>query len=95
MVKWKICPKIWILSLVTHPCVFPNLYDILFTVEHKIIYQKTYQATLNLVDFYGMGIFQNIFFYVPQKKVSHWVFVVTIYNIVQLNLIVVKYSCST
>ncbi len=78
----------------THPCVFPNLYDILFTVNTNN-YQKTYQATLNLVDFYGMGIFQNIFFYVPQKKVSHWVFVVTIYNIVQLNLIVVKYSCST
>ncbi len=29
----KFAPKIWILSVVTHPCVFPNLYDILFTVE--------------------------------------------------------------
>ncbi len=75
--KWRYNPKhLKILSWLTHPQVVLNIYAFLSSVEHKRTYFEGNLATTQsqfpfIWNCLVTNIFQNIFFYVPQKKESH------------------------
>jgi len=53
IVKGIVIPKMKILSSFTHPQVVPNLYELLFSVEHK----KSTKQLMGFIDFHSIFFF--------------------------------------